>query len=429
VNRELKTLQLEGAGEILAEVLADDPRAHYFRHAVAVELELLGWSRRAAALATCGEAGARCDCADCGAAHVFPYRCGARACPTDARTTSAIACEKVARKAEHAQLQLMGPWDGIGPERKKAWRTIVLTTKAAPTEEERYDAKRLRRDSLLVRRAFGKFWRSTSWGRRKNVRIETVDGAGKVVRRSRSRRARRDTLAAMGMEGGDGGMIHLHVAVYGEFISALELALAWRAACPIGGFVHVRLMREHKGGPPVTDPTSEAFRNALREVLKYLTKGHRTDADTGQLKVRARKAAALEFAFRNQRRVETCGALRFVPKVTEKDVATQGKPCTVCNAPPSAWKWRGVRSPEYVRQNGGFGLAQVVDDDDAALTRAEHRSVWLAEQQRARELAAANAHHYRPGGKFYGGTPPPWVEDADEWETTSDGREPVTWAT
>lgn len=412
VLRELQAARLEAAGDVLAEQLADDPSAHYYRRAVAAALEPL-WLKRAVALASCGEAGARCDCADCGAPHVLPYRCGARACPTCARTASAIACEKVARTAESAALELLEPWDGEGAARPKAWRTLVLTTEAAKTEEERYDPETLRAYVLAVRRAWGPFWRSTPWGKRRS----DVSRSGRPTKR-----VRRDTLAAMGMEVGDGGMVHIHAAIYGEAVDAGELARLWKLACPVGGFVRSRLMRERRGGAPVTSASSDAFRNALREVLKYLTKGHKTDAVTGALASRARRAAVSEYAMRQQRRVETCGALRLVPAVNAADVATSQKECTACTTVPSAWTWRGMRAPDYVRQNGGFGLSTIVDDDDAAHWRAERRLLALLRQHEARELAAARAHEYRPGGQFYGGAPPPWWDDADEWDTVDATR-------
>jgi hypothetical protein len=415
-SAELVAARLE-AGDVLAEVLADDPRAHYFRRAVAPLLEAFGWPIRARAVLSCGEAGARCDCADCGTPHVLPYRCGARSCPTCAHTASAVACEKVARKAETAALELLGPWDGPGETRHKAWRVLVLTTAAEKTEAERYDPATLRAYVKLVRRAWGTFWRSTPWGRR----VNDVSKRGRATKR-----VRRDTLAAMGIEVGDGGMVHIHAAIYGEYVDAAEIAELWKAACPVGGFVRLRLMREKRGGPPVTSASSDAFRNALREVLKYLTKGHKTATALGgaPLAERARRAAAAELAMRGVRRVETCGALRLVPSLTDKDVATESKPCLACTVPPSAWTWRGVRAPEYVRLNGGYGLATIADDEDAAASRAELRIRSMQEQQRAREAAAAIAHEYRPGGAFYGGAPPPWMDDADEWETVTLEREP-----
>lgn len=412
VADHLRELTFDDADEILAECLADDPGAHVFRRAVAVAL--WRWPRRALALRTCGEAGARCDCADCGAPHVLPYRCGARSCPTCARQASAIACEKIARKAETAALSLMGPWDGVGPVRVKAWRTLVLTTEAPRTVDERYDPDILQAFTSDVRDAWGPFWRLTQWGARKR----DVSAAGRPTKR-----VRRDTLGTMGIEIGDGGMIHLHAAVYGEYIDAAELARLWKQACPVGGFVRVRLMRETKGGAPITSPSSEAFRSALREVLKYLTKGHKTDLGANQLIMRAGRAAAAEYAMRGVRRVETCGALRLVPRVTDADVATEGKACVTCAAVPSAWAWRGIRPPDYVRRNGGFGLSTIADDADAEHQRREKRGSYMAEQQRARERAAAEAHHYRPGGQFYGGTPPPWMDDGDEWTSEPDARE------
>lgn len=308
----------------------------------------------------------------------------------------------------------MEPWDGIGEPRRKAWRTLVLTTRAAATEGERYDPDTLRAAVLAVRRAWGPFWRSTPWGKRKH----DVAASGRPTKR-----VRRDTLAAMGMEVGEGGMVHIHAAIYGEAVDAEHLAELWRKACDVGGFVRLRLMRERRGGPPVTSASSDAFRDALREVLKYLTKGHKADDAGGALAKRAERAAASEYAMRHQRRVETCGALRLVPAVTEADVATSQKECAGCASVPSAWTWRGMRAPAYVRKNGGFGLATIYDDDDAAQHQAAQRLATLELQQQARERSAADAAERRPGGKFYGGTPPPWLDDPDEWDTVLVPRE------
>ena len=78
-----------------------------------------------------------------------------------------------------------------------------------------------------------------------------------------------------------------------------------------------------------------------------------------------------------------------------------------------------MRASSYVRANGGFGPAHIVDAADAALINAERLTRMYGDFDRNRDHVRAEAHHSRPGGKFYGGSPPPWMDDADEWETVS----------
>lgn len=401
--------------DVLMEQLADDPRAHYFRREVAKHLDGT-WSRRALALRTCGEAGARCDCDHCGAAHVLPYRCGARACPTCARSASALKCEKIALQAESAtSLQLLEPWDGIGPAHKKGWRMLHLTTRAKGTEDERYQEDTLGLYVDAVRRAWGPFWRSTSWGNRRHC----VSKSG-----GPSKRVRRDTLAAMGIEIGDGGMVHIHAAVYGEFIPDTVIAHHWAQACrdqgiQLGGFVKINRMRYKRGdrkGELLTSCDDEGFRDALHEVLKYLTKGHKA----ANLPERAGRAAAAEYAMRGVRRVETCGALRLVPSIDEKDLATNQQACEACGV-EGAWTWRGVRAPHYVQRNKGFGLTTIRDEQDLALIDeqaseidTERKLAAEPESERTRRELLRTTWDRRHG-LFYGGHPPPWMDDPEEW--------------
>ncbi len=395
---------IDGADVELGRVLADDVGAHVFRHEVAKYLEP-HWPRRAHALVSCGEAGARCDCGDCGTAHVLPYRCGARSCPTCAHVASAVACEKVATRSEHAlaALNMADTWDAPGKARAKAWKLLTLTTTAKATAAERYEPATLRAYVKEVRRAVGLFWRATRWGRR----VNDVSASGRATKR-----ARRDTLYAVGIEVAPGGMVHVHLAVYGEFIPTIELRETWTTVCAVGGFVNVKAMRTSDAG---------GFRDALREVLKYVSKG---DKEPGK---RAERAAVVEYALRRIRRVELGGALRMVPAVSALDVATNARKCETCGGGAS-WTWRGMRAPDYVRRNQGFGVSHIVDDTDAEQRARRDRAATRAANAEAVAIERAQAHHYRPGGKFYGGTAPPWMDDADEWETIED-RAPLAWLT
>jgi hypothetical protein len=120
---------------------------------------------------------------------------------------------------------------------------------------------------------------------------------------------------------------------------------------------------------------------------------------------------------RGVRRVEIGGALRMVPKVTEKDVATNARACETCGGSAS-WKWRGIRAPSYVRTNRGFGLVRAHDRDDVRLRERAHAS----------DVAAFLDEAKRPGGLFYGGSPPPWMDDPAEWVTETEGHLPASLA-
>jgi hypothetical protein len=291
-----------------------------------------------------------------------------------------VACERVAKRAESAleSLRMADVWEGKGDARRKGWKLVTLTTRAAKTAAERYEPDTLKASVKAVRKAVGPFWRSTPWGRR----VHDVSKNGRPTKR-----ARRDTVYVVGIEVAPGGMVHVHMAVFGEYVASAKLAHLWAKACAVGGFVNVKALRV---------PDAEGFRKSLREVLKYVSKG---DKEPGK---RAQRAATIEYALKGVRRVEMGGALRMVPKVTERDVSTRARTCEACGGAGS-WRWRGMRAPDYVRRNNGFGLSHIVDDADAALVRA--RTVP--------ELRSA----HRTGGLFYGGSPPPWMDDPEEWET------------
>jgi hypothetical protein len=427
-------------GEIGPPIYADDLGAHYFRHEVATFLTR--WPKRATALVNCGEAGARCDCGTCGTPHVLAYRCGARTCPTCAYIAAAVAGDKVSKRSAAAfeALGIDDLWEGrpinykerspsdaskpkrsrrrrstdLFKPRRKSWRLVTLTTETeGTTAEARYELVALRKRAKLARTALGAWWRATPWGQRIN------DVSARTGRATK--RARRDTIYIAGLEispGGTklpdgslslGGVVHVHLAVYGEFVSDWYLAQLWKEHCAIGGFIDVRTIKAK---------TAKDFRDALAEVLKYVSKGDKAPGS------RAERAAAVECAFRNVRRVEMGGAIRLVPSITSKDVAVEGHVCSACGE-ASMWKWRGIRSPNYVRANGGFGVSHIVDDADVAVLSRAQTEAWMAAQQVIRERARADAHHSRPGGSFYGGTAPPWMDDPDEWESTTVDREYV----
>ncbi len=317
---------------------ADAGWVHTFRDQVAAELAP-HWHTRANALAECGRGAIAIACKPCGAPHYVPVRCGARTCPTCARkAAAAIADRTAARIAVHDLVMETTPWDGPGRKQRRSWRLLTLTCPAAAGIEDRYDHKQLRKQVKRVRRAFGRFWRLTAWGRQ-------VRTSG-----DRTKRSRIDTSYVLAEEASPRAMIHLHVAIYGEYIPQKQLQAAWGQA--LGVSAPVVDVRAIQGAAGVAD--------AIREVLKYTCKGERGSRQ-------AAHAAAVELAFRSVRRVEIGGALRRV-KITEADAASddvrpedlhndQAATCEVCGA-VGQWQWIGTLPASVVQMNGGWGLAR-----------------------------------------------------------------------
>ena len=143
-------------------------------------------------------------------------------------------------------------------------------------------------------------------------------------------------------------MAHLHLVVYGEYIDQHILQALWSKAYGEHAIVDVRSIRGSAG-----------VEGALREVLKYATKGEKG------ARAQARHAAAVEIAFRNVHRVSLGGAIRKV-KVIDSEGATEDvKPedlhddhvmsCLVCGA-IGHWKSTRIRTAVEVEALGGFGL-------------------------------------------------------------------------
>jgi hypothetical protein len=147
-------------------------------------------------------------------------------------------------------------------------------------------------------------------------------------------------------------MVHVHALVYGEYIPQSLLQSAWsKAVGEERAIAHVTSVNGANG-----------VAAALREVLKYATKG-----ETGR--AQASYAAAVEIAFRNVHRVAIGGALRKV-KITADDRTTEDvRPedlhddhtmaCESCGVIGGGWDWIGVFSSEAVEQIGGFGLVSL----------------------------------------------------------------------
>jgi hypothetical protein len=219
---------------------------------------------------------------------------------------------------------------------------VTLTSPAAKDVHARFDRDSLRDQVLKVRCAFPKFWRKTPWGRQ-------VPSDGNT----RRNRARRDTSYIFAQEISPSGMVHVHALVYGEFVAQRDLQASWSKALGEDAIVHVRAARGPNG-----------VGKALREVLKYATKGEKG------ARVQPLRAAAVELAFRNVHRVSLGGSVRKV-HVSDSTAATEDvkasdlhderqMACEGCGVVGGRWIWRGTVGREVVARNGRFGLMTVV---------------------------------------------------------------------
>lgn len=165
---------------------------------------------------------------------------------------------------------------------------------------------------------------------------------------ARRKRSRRDTSYVFAQEVSPRGMVHVHALVFGEYIPQRMLEAAWGHAVRSRAMVDVRMI---SGAHDVAA--------ALREVLKYATKGEKG------LRTQPQRAAAVELAFRNVHRLGLGGALRKV-RVSPADGATddvtptdlvddRSLSCEACGV-VGEWKWVGIVSGGVVEDIGGFGL-------------------------------------------------------------------------
>ena len=324
---------------------------HDFRHSVAAELAPL-WPKRADRIRRCGEAAVRMACDGCGAPHVFPERCTARTCPTCARRGAAAIAGRLNERIQvHDLVMESEPWDGPGESPRttygdrhgRSWKLLTLTQPALPDEAARFHPATLRKAVRTVREAAPRFWRCTPWGRQ-------VRDPGK-----RAKRVRRDTSAVTATEIASGGMVHMHVLVYGEYVPQEILAEEWGKAIGLGrpAVVDIRSVRagDVAGG--------------IREVLKYATKGDGTG------RVQAERAAAVEYAMANTKRVTILGALRKIQGRSEETDAEDIQAddlhdhaeaaCEACGL-IGGWRWGGRAPESAVAANGGWGLFRAPPD-------------------------------------------------------------------
>lgn len=316
----------------------DPAWAYSIRLAVAAELEHttvdgVMWENRVKAMRNCGLAGLVLICRGCDAPYLVPFRCGARTCPSCAWRTANAICERLMRRiALHDLIMENEPWGGLGRKQRRSWRHLVLTTRAAEAEV-RFDPEGLRRDVRHVRSAVSRFWRTTRWGAQRR------DSEGR-------RRSRTDTSYIVGQEVSPSGMVHMHMLVFGEYVGQAELQQLWSDTIGDVGIVHVSGVK------------AAAVGNALRYVLKYVTKGE------GDPRESAQHAAAVELALRNVHRLSYGGAVRAIRPDEQDGTDDDGRPedlhdraeltCEDCGL-AGEWFYGSVIRAEWVEQNNGFG--------------------------------------------------------------------------
>jgi hypothetical protein len=143
-------------------------------------------------------------------------------------------------------------------------------------------------------------------------------------------------------------MVHVHALIFGEYVAQRTLEAAWSRVMGEKARVDVRAVRGPNG-----------VRDALREVLKYATKGEKG------ARTQVGHAAAVEIAFRNVHRVGLGGAVRRV-KIVDRAGATEDVreddlhdrhvlSCEECGV-VGEWRWVGVVDEGIVIENGGFGI-------------------------------------------------------------------------
>jgi hypothetical protein len=297
------------------------------------------WPKRAKAMRACGRDAVHLACKCCTTSHLVPFRCGARTCPTCARLAAAAIADRISgRVTVHDEIMAHEPWDGPGRAQQRGWRMVTLTARADEDVDARFDRHALRRLVARVRRAFPQFWRRTDWGR------QTRDES------SRRKRSRRDTSYIFALEVSPRGMVHVHALVYGEYISQASLTRTWSQVLGEAALVDVRRVR-HDGG----------VAGALREVLKYATKGEKG------VREQPIRAAAVEFALQNVHRVGLGGAIRRIRIADSSGATEDARPedlhatkvaaCESCGV-IGEWRWAGRVSEGIVSNNRGFGIVR-----------------------------------------------------------------------
>lgn len=240
-----------------------------------------------------------------------------------------MVADRVAAKVElHDRRVRWSRWEGDGAPQRRSWRMVTLTL---PLDtQRRSDVARMRADVLAIRAAWRAWWRLTPWGRQSRF----PDSNGR-------KRSRRDTGYVLGLEIAPGGMVHIHAAVFGEFVAQDRLASWWARALGRRALVDVRTIR-----------TAGGIAKALREVLKYATKGEKGTRDP-------ERAASVELALRNTRRVEQGGSLRRIKSAELNPTATdlldaENTGCEECGS-VGEWHYCGRAGAWYVEASGGFG--------------------------------------------------------------------------
>lgn len=330
----------------------------------------LGWDGgfiRAGRWLDCGRAGLELlrECVHQGDGALYaPMRCDLRTCPDCARKRAAAVSAQygavLEREVAHHHRRGGSSWTPkalpSGGPTGRAWRLVTLTRK----NTHGYDPEELRGKVRETRRLFRVFWDST-WGSYRVERVRAAEaGVGAVwsvevagpkcvaCEEHPSRcRCDDDPLHTRG------GMVHVHVLVYGHYWPQEDLARLWEELTGDSWIVRIQnvqprhrdVVRAREEGRTLTP--AEVLEGAVKETLKYSTKS--LGGVSG-----LRELAAVEYALEGTRRLGALGIFYNKVALTKEDPEfspeTKELGCPVCGAPiqagrvwSSAWVARAIR--------------------------------------------------------------------------------------
>lgn len=205
-------------------------------------VEIVLGSRRVKRLRACGVELLFLRCGECGKVHAVTYHCTERVCRLCAITIRA---------------RLATLWGDILtkywlPQVDSLYRFRLVTLTLAPVGD-------VRERVAEIHRCFNLLWRRT-WGKdRRAGAIACIEIASQV---------------------------HIHVLVFGRYLSKFKLSALWSEITGTSCIVDIREVRRLSG--------------AVREVIKYIGKGICDESDPVRV-------ALLAYAFQGKRRVVTKG--------------------------------------------------------------------------------------------------------------------------
>lgn len=266
-----------------------------------------------------------------------PMHCDLRVCPECARRRSRAVARTYAavlRRVVHRLPADVRMGTGWRPQNLKragpgsmGWRLMTLTR----YNPGGYDPERLRSQVLETRRFFVDLWRET-WGSYRAERVRKGSaGVGCVFALE----------VAPPSSTGAGGMVHVHVLVYGHYWPQADLSARWHRITGDSHVVDIRAVKlsprklarmRDEGHTPTMD---DVLRAGVLEVLKYATK-----PPTESTRDAFETVAAIEYAYAGTRRIGALGIFfgEIQETLEDPEYAPElaGLTCPCCGAPAHA---------------------------------------------------------------------------------------------